>query len=205
MSQNIPTSNNIAVISNSISGDIVESRIIYLHDIVDDTSVLAAIEKIHQLNASDEQQEIEFQLKYGAGTQSTRKPIILDIASWGGIVYSGLNLISCIEQSITPIVTRVNGYAFSMGLMIFLAGHKRQISRHATLMYHQISGGIIGKLKDQEEDLEISKDLQKHLEDYMLERSNLKRKDLKKIYQLKRDFYISAKQAIELGIADEII
>ena len=53
MSQNIPTSNSIAVISNSISSDIVESRIIYLHDIVDDTSVLAAIEKIHQLNASD--------------------------------------------------------------------------------------------------------------------------------------------------------
>ena len=61
------------------------------------------------------------------------------------------------------------------------------------------------ELKDQEEDLEISKELQKHLEDYMLERSNLKRKDLKKIYQLKRDFYISAKQAIEFGIADEII
>ncbi len=39
----------------------------------------------------------------------------------------------------------------------------------------------------------------------MLERSNLKRKDLKKIYQLKQDFYISAKQAVEFGIADEII
>lgn len=205
MSQNIPTSNNIAVISSNFSNDVAESRIIYLHDIVDDTSVLSAIEKINQINESDIQQEIEFQLKYGLNTQSSRKPIILDIASWGGIVYSGLNLISCIEQSVTPIVTRVNGYAFSMGLMIFLSGHKRQISRHATLMYHQISGGIVGKLKDQEEDLEISKELQKHLEDYMLERSNLKRKDLKKIYQLKRDFYISAKQAIELGIADEII
>lgn len=205
MSQNIPTSNNIAVISSNFSNDVAESRIIYLHDIVDDTAVLSAIEKINQINESDIQQEIEFQLKYGLNTQSSRKPIILDIASWGGIVYSGLNLISCIEQSVTPIVTRVNGYAFSMGLMIFLSGHKRQISRHATLMYHQISGGIVGKLKDQEEDLEISKELQKHLEDYMLERSNLKRKDLKKIYQLKRDFYISAKQAIELGIADEII
>ena len=180
-----------------------KSRTIYLYDVVDGISIKQVIQEIESINASDAEVEQQLVLKYGI--TPSRKPILLDINTYGGVVYDGLALIACIEQSKTPIITRVNGYAFSMGLTIFLAGHERHMSRHGNLMYHQISSAVWGSLKEQEESLQISAGLQKQLEDYVIERTKWKRKDLKKIYNSKYDFYINAEQALADGFATKII
>jgi ATP-dependent Clp protease protease subunit len=180
-----------------------KSRTIYLYDVVDGISMKQVIQDIESINASDAEVEQQLVLKYGI--TPSRKPILLDINTYGGVVYDGLALIACIEQSKTPIITRVNGYAFSMGLTIFLAGHERHMSRHGNLMYHQISSAVWGSLKEQEESLQISAGLQKQLEDYVIERTKWKRKDLKKIYNSKYDFYINAEQALADGFATKII
>ena len=180
-----------------------KSRTIYLYDVVDGISMKQVIQEIESINASDAEVEQQLVLKYGI--TPSRKPILLDINTYGGVVYDGLALIACIEQSKAPIITRVNGYAFSMGLTIFLAGHERHMSRHGNLMYHQISSAVWGSLKEQEESLQISAGLQKQLEDYVIERTKWKRKDLKKIYNSKYDFYINAEQALADGFATKII
>ena len=180
-----------------------KSRTIYLYDVVDGISMKQVIQDIESINASDAEVEQQLVLKYGI--TPSRKPILLDINTYGGVVYDGLALIACIEQSKTPIITRVNGYAFSMGLTIFLAGHERHMSRHGNLMYHQISSAVWGSLKEQEESLQISAGLQKQLEDYVIERTKWKRKDLKKIYNSKYDFYINSEQALADGFATKII
>jgi ATP-dependent Clp protease protease subunit len=180
-----------------------KSRTIYLYVVVDGISMKQVIQDIESINASDAEVEQQLVLKYGI--TPSRKPILLDINTYGGVVYDGLALIACIEQSKTPIITRVNGYAFSMGLTIFLAGHERHMSRHGNLMYHQISSAVWGSLKEQEESLQISAGLQKQLEDYVIERTKWKRKDLKKIYNSKYDFYINAEQALADGFATKII
>ena len=180
-----------------------KSRTIYLYDVVDGISMKQVIQEIESINASDAEVEQQLVLKYGI--TPSRKPILLDINTYGGVVYDGLALIACVEQSKTPIITRVNGYAFSMGLTIFLAGHERHMSRHGNLMYHQISSAVWGSLKEQEESLQISAGLQKQLEDYVIERTKWKRKDLKKIYNSKYDFYINAEQALADGFATKII
>lgn len=188
----------------SVDDDIAsKSRTIYLYDVVDGISMKQVIQEIESINASDAEVEQQLVLKYGI--TPSRKPILLDINTYGGVVYDGLALIACIEQSKTPIITRVNGYAFSMGLTIFLAGHERHMSRHGNLMYHQISSAVWGSLKEQEESLQISAGLQKQLEDYVIERTKWKRKDLKKIYNSKYDFYINAEQALADGFATKII
>ena len=180
-----------------------KSRTIYLYDVVDGISMKQVIQEIESINASDAEVEQQLVLKYGI--TPSRKPILLDINTYGGVVYDGLALIACIEQSKTPIITRVNGYAFSMGLTIFLAGHERHMSRHGNLMYHQISSAVWGSLKEQEESLQISAGLQKQLEDYVIERTKWKRKDLKKICNSKYDFYINSEQALADGFATKII
>ncbi len=196
---------NIEIVRDGDSGfDLEEeSRIIHLHDIIDDASVQNVIQQIQNINFQDDAIERQFLFKYNVKPE--RKPITLEINSYGGIVYDGLALISTIENSTTPVITKVSGYAMSMGFMIFLAGTERHISRHASLMYHQISSVVSGKLRDQEERILISQDLQLRLEDYVIERTKLKRKDLKKIYNIKQDYYINADQALELGIATKII
>lgn len=69
-----------------------------------------------------------------------REPIKIYINSYGGNLYDMWSLIDIILNSKTPIYTYCKGYAMSAGFKIFLAGHKRFVSKHATLLYHQLSG-----------------------------------------------------------------
>ena len=72
-------------------------------------------------------------------------------------------------------------------------------------MYHQILTEISGPLKDIEESLAISKELQERLENYVIEKTKLTKERLNKIYRQKKDVYIYAEEALELGIATKII
>lgn len=134
-----------------------------------------------------------------------REPIKFYIQSYGGDIYGMWALVDIMLDSKTPIYTYCTGYAMSAGLIIFLAGHKRFVSKHATLLYHQMSGFRSGKYQDLVEDREEMDHLQETIEEYVVSRTKLTKKDLKKIRETKRDVYYHADEAIELGIADEII
>lgn len=181
------------------------SRIISFFGEVDPESIQQVIIAIQTINEEDRIARKQFLQKYPKQTPPAFEPIILDIQSVGGYVRDGLSLVSVIEQSEAPVHTRVNGYAYSMGFIIFLAGKERLISRHAEVMYHQISTQTQGTLLEIEEDMEISKRLQKHLEDYVVERCNVTKKDLQQIYRTNQDKYFSAKESLELGIATKIV
>ena len=181
------------------------SRIISFFGEVDPESIQQVIIAIQTINEEDRIARKQFLQKYPKQTPPAFEPIILDIQSCGGYVRDGLSLVSVIEQSEAPVHTRVNGYAYSMGFIIFLAGQERLISRHAEVMYHQISTQTQGTLLEIEEDMEISKRLQKHLEDYVVERCKVTKKDLQQIYRTNQDKYFSATESLELGIATKIV
>ena len=196
---------NILNLSNLTSdSEDITRRLLFLHDVVDAVSTNALMTEIQTINAEDEQLEKELAYKYNIKNYE-RSPIILDINTNGGLVHDGLALIATMEQSKTPIITKVNGYAFSMGVLIFLAGKERYMSRHASLMYHQILTEVFGRLRDIEEDMAVNKDLQKRLEKYVLERTKMNLDDLRKIYRQKRDVYIYSDEALKLGFATKII
>ena len=154
----------------------LRSRVIILYDEIDDVSVVDTIRDIITINEDDDEEERKFISSHNS--VPTRKPIILEIQSGGGAVRDGFALIAAIEQSKTKVITRVNGYAFSMALTVFLAGHERHMSRHASLMYHQLSTGGYGTLKNSSDRIEISKELQEQIDNYILERTNWKRPKL---------------------------
>lgn len=182
-----------------------QSRIISFFGEVDPESIQQVIIAIQTINEEDRIERQQFQKKYPELTPPAPKPIILDIQSVGGYVRDGLSLIATIEQSEAPVHTRVNGYAFSMGFTIFLAGEERLMSRHAEVMYHQISAGHQGTLTELEDDMVISKRLNRQLENYVIERCKLTRKDLQQIYRTNQDKYFSAQECLELGIATKIV
>ena len=93
----------------------------------------------------------------------------------------------------------------SAAFMIFIAGHKRYMSPHATLMYHQIYCWRSGKYQDLVDDREQMDRLNEMMESYVIERTGLKKEDLKNIREKKKDTYFSAKEAKELKIIDSII
>ena len=133
------------------------------------------------------------------------QPIKIYIDSYGGAVYQCFGLIGVMEKSKTPIHTIVTGAAMSCGFMILINGHKRMAYSHATPLYHQVSSGFYGKVQDIEEKLEETKRLQKKIEDMTLSLTKISKKKLSDVLKNKIDWYMSAEEALSLGVVDEIV
>jgi len=139
------------------------------------------------------------------GVKYKPAPIHLYIDSYGGAVYQCFGLLGVMEKSDTPIHTIVTGAAMSCGFMILICGDKRFGYRHSTPLYHQVSLGFYGKVKDMEERLEEGKRLQKKIEEITLARTRIPKKKLKNILKNKIDWHMTAAEALELGVIDGII
>jgi len=133
------------------------------------------------------------------------QPIIIHIDSYGGAVYQCFGLLSIMKDKGTPVNTVVTGCAMSCGFMISIHGAHRKVHKHGTLMYHQVSSGMHGKVADIEEDLFEAKRLQKKIEEMTLETTKITKEKLEKIYKRKHDWYMDAKDALKWGCVDEIV
>lgn len=133
------------------------------------------------------------------------KPIEIFIDSYGGYVYQVLGLLSIMDKSVTQIHTIVTGAAMSCGFMILLFGHKRFAYELATPMYHQMSGGYWGKIQDMEEEVKEIKRLQTKFDQLIIKRTNITKEKLEDVRKRKIDWYMSAQEAKEYGVIDEII
>ena len=132
-----------------------------------------------------------------------RKPIVLYINSPGGNVSDGLALYDIIRTSVTPICTIAIGAAMSMGLWLFMAGDIRLIGENATLMYHEISTAIQDKTEGIALEVAESKRLQKIYDKTITSNSKITQSQLEDYKKRKAEWYISPKEAIKLGLADD--
>ena len=181
---------------------IPQSRNLYLPTQVDQESMNKLTKSIIDINESDDLIEKIYavhDIKY------TPKPIKIYIDTYGGLVYQCFGLIGVMEKSETPIHTIVTGAAMSCGFMILINGHKRFGYQHATPLYHQVSTGFFGNVKDMEESLVEAKRLQEKIEEMTLRKTKISKKRLKKIFDNKVDWYMSATEALKLRVIDEII
>lgn len=181
---------------------IPKDRQLHLAQQVDQASINAISKAILEINEDD---GYISKLAEINGFTYNPKPIELYIDSYGGYAYQCLGLIGVIQKSKAPVHTIVTGCAMSCGFLISVSGHKRISYDHSTFMYHQVSSGAIGKLKDMEEDIIETKRLQKFVEEHTLTTTKLTPKDLEKCYIEKRDWYFTAKQALKYGIIDQIV
>ena len=166
------------------------SRILYLTD--GDNNVNELIQSILEIN--DEDRLI-----------GDPRPIHLYINSYGGDVYNFLGLIDIIIASNTPVYTYTLGSAMSCALLVALVGHKRFAYKHSTFMIHQIISGEENTVKSLERDLVESKRLQKILDTFILSKSKITKRQLSKVYNSNKDWYISADDALKYQIIDQII
>lgn len=169
---------------------------------VEQSTIEELSRKIIEINNDDEKLKKIYDIY---GFEYRPKPIKIYIDSYGGEIYSCLGLISIIENSKTAIHTIVTGTAMSCGFMILISGHKRFAHKNSTVMYHQASTGFWGKIKDMKEDYDETKRLQSVLESIVLEKTKIKKEDLKKVYNRKKDWYIDSKTALKLKVVDETI
>lgn len=187
--------------SNSSKGAVFsskEDRLYYLYGEINARNCADIAYDITQTNLEDDEKDKKEK-------DYKRKPINLYFNSFGGSVYDMWLLVDTIMGSKTPVHTHCTGYAMSAAFIIFLSGHKRFMSPHATLMYHQIYCWRSGKYQDLVDDREQTDHLNEMIENYVVERTGLSKEDLISIREKKRDTYFSAKEALELSIIDEVI
>lgn len=176
----------------------VDKRLFYLSSDIDNSSIgRLCFDLLFLLQQDDEREKKE--------RDFTREPIKIYINSFGGSVYDMWALIDIMLNSQTPIYTYCTGYAMSAGFEIFLAGHKRYCTNHATFLCHQISSWIGGRLQDIREEIGATEHLQEESDKFIRSRTKIKEKMLKDILTMKLDRYIYADEALELGIVDEIM
>lgn len=182
--------------------EINDDRDLYLTGEITVESVGDIIRAINDINSND-----NYLTKYYAVTNCDYNPapINIYINSIGGDVMAAMSLITTIENSLTPIHTHCIGEASSAGLLVFITGHKRIAYKSSMFMYHELSSGSIGKLKDLEESVEVWKQMQKNIDEIFTTYTNFTQEELDEIRSYKKDFTFYYKEAIEKGIVDQII
>lgn len=152
----------------------------------------------------------EEELAEHEGLTQPDRDIRMIISTYGGEVlemFGIIDLMNMAKSSDIDIETIGLGKVMSAGVAILAAGTKgrRKVSRNCRLMLHQASAGTMGSVFNMENELEEVKILQEMYVRCVAENSNLSVRKIKKMFSSNSNHYISAEQAVEYGIADEVI
>jgi len=131
--------------------------------------------------------------------------ITMHIDSPGGSVKSGLSMVDVMQYIKSDIKTVNTGMAASMGSVLLGAGTKgkRSSLRFSKTMLHQSSGGAYGNIQDARINFEEWEKTNKILFELLGEFCD---KDPEQVTKdSERDFWLSAEEALNYGIIDEII
>jgi ATP-dependent Clp protease protease subunit len=167
---------------------LLKDRIIFLGTAIDDHVANLVIAQMLYLESQDPDKEIFFYLN-----------------SPGGRVSSGMAIFDTMNYIKPPVCTFCMGQAASMGALLLAAGHKgkRYALPHSRILIHQPLGGFQGQATDIDIQAREILRLKEELNDILAE---LTGQALAKVQaDTERDYYMSAQQAKDYGIIDEII
>jgi len=137
--------------------------------------------------------------------EDSDKDINIYVNSPGGVVTAGLAIYDTMQYLKCPITTICIGQAASMGAMLLAAGSKgkRYSLPNARIMIHQPLGGAQGQATDIEIQTKEIMRIKKLLNEILAKHTGQPLAKIEK--DTDRDFYMSAQEALEYGIVDEVI
>ncbi|CAN5170172.1 ATP-dependent Clp endopeptidase proteolytic subunit ClpP [soil metagenome] len=147
---------------------------------------------------------ITAQLLFLESTDRTRD-VQLYINSPGGAVYAGLGLYDTMQFVSPDIATICTGMAASMSAILMGAGApgKRSALRHSRIMMHQPSGGAQGQASDVEITVNEVRRVKRQLYEIL---SNHTGQTVEKVAKdSNRDFWMTAEEAKNYGLIDEVL
>lgn len=170
-----------------------ESRTVYLVGDITEDVIRTTTERIITLSERD-----------------PKKPIVLIINTAGGSIDDTFMLYDLMKYVPTPIHTVGLGKIMSAGCLLLAAGEKshRLIGKNARVMYHCGFVHTSGSIFAIKADLEAFEQQEKRYDQCFADETGLTLKQVEKLYNKNgptADKYISAVDAIRLGIADSLI
>jgi ATP-dependent Clp protease protease subunit len=138
-------------------------------------------------------------------SENPNKDISFYINSPGGVVSSGLAIYDTMQYIRSPVNTVCIGQAASMGSLLLCAGEKgkRFALPNSRVMVHQPSGGAQGQASDIEIQAKEILHLRKRLNQIYVEHTGQPLDAIEA--KLERDSYMSAQEAKDFGIVDEVV
>ena len=170
-----------------------ENRIIWIDDEIT-TMTLEYAKMIMQWNFDDKQKDVPVE---------ERVPIKVVFFSPGGDLEVNNCLVDTIQLSTTPVIGINVGMAASSGCFIYLACHKRYTFPTAEFLLHKGAGQFGGSYNDVVSAILNYQRQIKELGEFVLSRTKIPEDVFYENFE--NDWYLSATEAIEYGVADGII
>jgi ATP-dependent Clp protease protease subunit len=137
--------------------------------------------------------------------EDSKKDMHIYINSPGGSVTAGLAIYDTMQFVTCDVNTYCMGMAASMGAVLLCAGTKgkRYALPNSDIMIHQVSGGAQGQASDVERQVEFMFKLKRRLESIIAHHTG---KPVEQVHNdADRDYYMSANEAKDYGLVDEVV
>ena len=174
--------------SYDIFSRLLNDRIIFLSEEVNDTTASLIVAQLLYLEAQDPDKDIQFYINSPGGSVTD-----------GMAIYDTMQYIKC------DVSTICIGMAASMGAVLLSSGAKgkRIALPNAEIMIHQPSGGAQGQATDIQIQAERILQMKKSLNTILAERTGQPYEVICK--DTERDNFMTAQQAMEYGLIDKVI
>ena len=176
--------------SYDIYSRLLKERIVFLNGQVNDDVSNSICAQFLFLEAEDSEADINFYIN-----------------SPGGVVTSGMAIYDTMQYINPQVSTIVMGQAASMGSLLSQAGApgKRFVLPKARTMIHQPSGGARGMASDIAIQYAEIERMKKDLTDIYVQHNSKGKTYAEFEVGMDRDNFLSAQEAIDWGLADEIV
>ena len=174
--------------SFDIYSRLLNERIIFVGTPIDDQIANLVVAQLIHLEAEDPD-----------------KDVVMYINSPGGQVYSGLAIYDTMQYVKCDVQTICVGIAMSMGAVLLAGGTKgkRMALPNAKILIHQVSGGFQGQATDIEIQARETIALKRRLEEILSLHTGRSHEEVSK--DMERDYFLTAQEAQEYGIIDNVI
>jgi len=176
--------------SYDIYSRLLKERIVFLNGEVNDAVSNSICAQLLFLEAEDQDADISFYIN-----------------SPGGVVTAGLAMYDTMQYITPDVSTIVMGQAASMGSLLAQSGApgKRFLLPKARTMIHQPSGGAQGTASDIEIQYKEIERTKKELTEIYVKHNTKGKIYLDFEVGMDRDNFLTAQEAIDWGLADEIV
>lgn len=136
-------------------------------------------------------------------------PINFYISTYGGNaddMFSIIDMMDVAKRS-CEVHTYGIGKVMSAGVLILANGTpgKRMVGKHCRIMIHSCNAGSVGDIHNLKNEMSAIQHQQDQYINALVEVSSLTKRQLNKLLDRKVNVYLTASEAIEYGIADEIM
>ena len=149
---------------------------------------------------------IEWILHENHVVKKKRKELLLMVCSEGGDMGAAFALIDVMHSSVIPIKTVGLGVIASAGLLIFIAGHKgrRVLTPNTSILSHQFSWSSEGKAHELFATMREFELTQARMLSHYETCTGLDSEQIRKHLLPPQDIWLSAEEALALGICDHV-